>query len=163
MTATDIVVLIHALIGVLFIAGLIGRWLILGAAARAKELPAMKTLAAASGPFERIVIVTSTFVLLFGLIAAFLAGRSVLGPLTSGSVDWLFASLVLYLSVLPLIPLVFLPRGRVFEAAMTVADEQGHVTPELRAAWGDPIVRAAQVYELGVVTIVLILMLSKPF
>jgi hypothetical protein len=46
---------------------------------------------------------------------------------------------------------------------MTAADEQGRVTPELRAAWGDPVVRAAHVYELGVVTVVLILMLSKPF
>ena len=88
--------------------------MILGAAARATELPAMKTLTAAAGPFERIVIVASPLVLLFGVVAAFIAGRSILGPLPGGSVDWLFVSLLLYLSVLPLIPLVFIPRGKVF-------------------------------------------------
>ena len=163
MTATGVVVVIHALIGVLFIAGLIGRWMILGAAARATELPAMKTLTAAAGPFERIVIVTSPLILLFGVVAAFMQGRSVLGPLTGGSVDWLFVSLLLYLSVLPLIPLVFIPRGKVFESTLAAATVEGRVTPALQAAWRDPAVRAAHLYELGSVTVVLILMLAKPF
>ena len=163
MTLTDLVVLAHALIAILFVAGLVGRWVVLGAAARATELPAMRTLTAAAGPFERIVIVGSILVMVFGLVAAFLQGRSVLGPLTGGSVDWLFVSVVLYLSIIPLVPLVFLPRGRVFEAALTEAESRGEVTPALRTAWADPVVRTAHVYELGAVTIVLILMLSKPF
>ena len=163
MTATDVVVLVHALIGVLFIAGLIGRWIVLGLAERATELPAMKTLATAAGPFERIVIVAPTIVLLFGVVAAFMQGRSVLGPLTGGSVDWLFVSLVVFLSPLPLVPLVFLPKGKVFEAALAEAEDAGGVTPALTTAWRDPLVRAAHVYELGATTVVLILMLSKPF
>ena len=40
MTATNVVVLVHALIGILFLAGLIGRWIVLGAASRATDLPA---------------------------------------------------------------------------------------------------------------------------
>ncbi len=163
MTFTGLIVLTHALIAVLFIAGLVGRWMILGAAARATELPAMKTLTEAAGPFERIVIVGSPLILLFGVIAAFLQGRSVLGPLAGGGVDWLFVSLLLYLSVLPLIPLVFIPRGKVFEAILAAATVEGRVTPELRVAWRDPVVRVAHLYELGSVTIVLILMLTKPF
>ena len=163
VTVTNVVVLTHALIAILFVAGLVGRWIILGAAARATELPAMKILAAAAGPFERIVIVGSMLVMLLGLLAAFVAGRSVLGPLTGGALDWLFVSLLLYVSIIPLVPLVFLPRGRLFEAAMAEAETAGQVTPALRAAWADPIVRAAHVYELAVVTIVLVLMLSKPF
>lgn len=163
MTLAGLVVLIHALIAILFITGLFGRWIVLGAAAMATDLPAMKTLTAAAGPFERIVIVTSSLVLLFGLVAAFLQGRSVLGPLTGGSVDWLFVSLVLYLSVLPWIPLVFLPRGRIFEAHLATATAEGRVTPELMQAWRDPITRVGHLYELGAVTIVLILMLTKPF
>ena len=163
MTATEIVVLVHALIGILFIAGLVGRWIVLGLAERATELPAMKTLAAAAGPFERIVIVAPTIVLLFGVVAAFMQGRSVLGPLTGGSVDWLFVSLVVFLSPLPLVPLVFLPKGKVFETALAEAEAAGRVTPALTTAWRDPLVRAAHVYELGATTVVLILMLSKPF
>jgi hypothetical protein len=163
MTATDVVVLVHALIGILFLAGLIGRWIVLGAASRARDLPAMRTLTAAAAPFERIVIVGSMLVLVFGVVAAFLAGRSVLGPLSGGTVDWLFVSLLLYFSILPLVPLVFLPRGKVFEAALAAAEDQGSMTADLQAAWRDPVVRAAHVYELGAVTLILVLMLTKPF
>jgi len=163
VTLTDVVVLAHALIGILFIAGLIGRWIVLGLAERATELPAMKTLTAAAGPFERIVIVGSMLVFLAGILAAFMEGRTVLGPLTGGTVDWLFVSVVLFLSILPLVPLVFLPRGRVFEAALVDAEGKGQVTPELRMAWRDPVVRAAHLYELAAVTLVLVLMLTKPF
>jgi hypothetical protein len=155
--------LVHALTGILFVAGLIGRWIVLGLAERATDLPAMKTLTAAAGPFERIVVVVPAFVLLFGVVAAFIQGRSVLGPLTGGSVDWLFVSLVLFLSPLPLVPMVFLPKGKAFEAALAEAEEAGRVTPALTSAWRDPLVRAAHVYELGATTVVLILMLTKPF
>jgi len=163
VTLTNVVVLVHALIGILFIAGLVGRWIVLGLAERATELPAMKTLTAAAGPFERIVIVGSMLVFLAGILAAFMEGRSILGPLTGGGVDWLFVSVLLFLSILPLVPLVFLPRGRVFEAALADAEGTGQVTPELRTAWRDPVVRAAHLYELGAVTVVLVLMLNKPF
>ena len=47
--------------------------------------------------------------------------------------------------------------------ALAEATEARQVTPALRAALGDPVVRAAHVYELGAVTVVLILMLTKPF
>jgi hypothetical protein len=163
VTTTDIVVLVHALIGILFVAGLVGRWIVLGLAERATGLPAMKTLTAAAGPFERIVIVGSMLVFLAGILAAFMEGRSVLGPLAGGSIDWLFVSLVLFLSIIPLVPLVFLPRGRVFEAALSAAETEGRVTPELMTAWRDPVVRAAHLYELAAVTVVLVLMLAKPF
>jgi hypothetical protein len=158
-----LVVLVHALIAVLFVAGLVGRWIVLGLAERADDLSAMKTLTAAAGPFERIVIVGSSLVLVFGIVAAVMLGRSVLGPLGGGGVDWLFVSLLLYLSLIPLVPIVFLPRGKVFEAALAAAEVEGQVTPELRAAWRDPVVRGAHVYELAAVTVVLILMLTKPF
>ena len=58
---------------------------------------------------------------------------------------------------------MFLPRGRVFEAALEEAEAAGVVTDALRQAWSDPVVRAAHIYELTVVTIVLVLMLAKPF
>ena len=163
MSLTTIVVLAHALIAIAFVAGLIGRWIVLASAARANSLRAIRTLLAASAPFERMVVVGSMLVLIFGLVAAFLEGRSVLGPLTGGSLDWLFVSLVLYLSVLPLVPLVFMPRGRVFGAALEDAERQGTLTPELATAFHDPVTRAAHVYELGAITVVLCLMLTKPF
>ncbi len=100
-------------------AGLIGRWIVLGLAARATELPAMKTLRGRGGTVRTDRHRRRrSLVILFGVVAAFMQGRSVLGPLTGGTVDWLFVSLLLFLSILPLVPLVFLPRGKVFEAAL---------------------------------------------
>ena len=162
-SAGGVLALTHALAGVAFVAGLLGRWIVLGLAARATDLGSMRTIAAAAGPFERLVIMGANVVLVLGIATAIVQGRPFLGPIQGGHVDWLFVSLLLFLSVLPLVPLVFLPRGKVFEAAMAEAEASDEVTPALRDAWRDPVVRAAHVYELGAVTVVLVLMLAKPF
>jgi hypothetical protein len=163
MSGTEVVVLVHALLGVLFLSALIGRWVVLGLAEHATDVRSMRTLATAASPFERMVRIVPGLVLIFGLVAAYLEGRNVLGPLTGGTFDWLFVALLLYLSPLPLIPLVFLPRGTVFEAALAEAEVEGRVTPAVQAAWRDPVTRVSHVYELVSVTLVLILMLAKPF
>ena len=160
---TELLVVAHALLGAVFMGGLIGRWIVLGLAERADTLARMQTLTTAARPFERIVIYGSVAVLVLGVVAAIAQGRPFLGPLQGASVDWLFVSLVLYLSVLPLVRLVFLPRGRVFDAAMEDAVARGEVTGELAAAWRDPMVRAAHVYELAAVSVVFVLMVAKPF
>ena len=160
---TGILVAAHALLGAIFLGGLVGRWLVLGMAERADTLARMQTLTRAARPFERIVIVGSQVVVVLGVIAAIAQGRPFLGPLQGAAVDWLFVSLVLVLTVPVIVPLVFLPRGRVFEAAMGDAAARDEITPELRRAWNDPIVRAAHVYELVVVTTVFVLMVAKPF
>jgi hypothetical protein len=153
----------HALAGVAFVAGLVGRWIVLGLAGRALDLGSMRPLAAAAAPFERLVVVGSLVVLVLGVATAIAQGRPFLGPLQGARVDWLFVSVLLYLSIVPLVPLVFLPRGHRFAAAMAEAERRGEVTPALRAAWADPVVRGAHLYELGAVTVVLVLMLAKPF
>lgn len=163
MTVPGLVVLAHALVAIVFVAGLIGRWFTLAAAARANELGAVRALTRASEPFERMVTLGSMILLVLGIAAAIAVGRPFLGPLQGGTVDWLFVSVVLYVSMVPLVPLVFLPKGRVFGAALEAAETRGEYTPELRAAFNDPVTRAAHVYELGTVTVVLVLMLAKPF
>ena len=160
---TGLLIAAHALLGAIFLGGLIGRWIVLGMAERADTLERMQTLTRAARPFERIVIVGSQVVVVLGIAAAIAQGRPFLGPLQGASVDWLFVSLVLVLTVPVIVPLVFLPRGRVFESAMASATERDEITPELRAAWRDPVVRAAHVYELVVVTTVFVLMVAKPF
>lgn len=159
----EVLKVVHALLGVLFIAGLIGRWITLGAAARASAVRDLRTLLDLSSRFERIVIVTSSLVLVFGVATAIAQGRPFLGPLQNAPIDWLFVSLLLYLSAIPLVPLVFLPRGRVFAAALEDATAQDAVTEPLRGAFADPTVRAAHVYELAITLTVLVLMISKPF
>jgi hypothetical protein len=158
---TGLLVAAHALIGAVFLGRLIARWIVL--AERADTLATMQTLTRAARPFERIVIVGSALVLVLGVAAAIAQGRPILGPLQGARVEWLFVSLILFLSVLPLVRLVFLPRGRVFDATMEDAVARGEVTGELARAWRDPVVRTAHVYELVVVSVVFVLMVAKPF
>jgi len=160
---TGVLVVGHALLGILFFCGLVGRAIVLWRAEHAETIEAMRTLAAAARPFEWIVIRLGSVALLLGLAVAIVQGRPFLGPIQGGHLDWLFASILLLLTVAPLPPLVFLPRGRVFEAALADATTRGEVTVELRAAWRDPVTRAAHVWELVVLTTVLALMLFKPF
>ena len=84
-------------------------------------------------------------------------------PLTGTGNWWLLTSLLLYLSLLPLIPLVFIPRGKVFELALTDAVERGEVTRALTAAFDDTAVRATRLYERLMVATVIVLMVTKPF
>lgn len=163
MILTGLLVLGHAVLGILFFCGLVGRGIILALAERAETIAGMRTLTKAAAPFEWLVIRVGSVAILLGVAVAIVEGRPFLGPLQGGRIDWLFTSVVLLLTVAPLPPLVFLPRGRVFDAALEDAANQGHVTAELRAAWRDPITRAAHAWELIVLTTVLVLMLAKPF
>lgn len=158
-----LLVAVHALLGAVFLGGLVGRWIVLGMAERADTLARMQTLTRAAQPFERIVIVGSQVVVVLGIVAAIAQGRPFLGPLQGAPVDWLVVSLILVFTVPVIVPLVFVPRGRVFAAAMEDATARNEVTPELVTAWRDPVVRAAHVYELAVVSVVFVLMVAKPF
>jgi hypothetical protein len=160
---TGVIVLGHAFLGIVFFCGLLGRWVVLWMAEHAHTIDAMRALAKAAAPFEWLVIRVGSIALLLGLATAIAQGRPFLGPLQGAPVNWLFASILLLLTVAPLPPLVFLPKGAIFEAALEEATTRGEVTPELRAAWRDPATRAAHAYELTVVSVVLVLMLAKPF
>jgi Predicted integral membrane protein (DUF2269) len=155
----DLAKLVHILVAFGFITGLLGRWILLGSAAKAEEVETAYRLSQAAAPFEKLVIQGGNLVLPAGLLTAWAQGYEWLG-LTTG---WMLVSVVILLSVLPLVPLVFLPRGKVFEAAMSAARVAGTVTPELRAAFRDPAVAFAHRYELGAVTLVVALMVLKPF
>ena len=155
--------LVHALLGVWFVAALGGRWVALSAATRSTDIRAIRGMLTVAARFERMVIVASLLVLVVGIATAIAQGRPFLGPLQGAPVDWLFASLLIFLSPLPLVPLVFLPRGKVFDAALTDAESKGEVTPALRTAFQDPVVFAAHVYEFAATLVVLVLMIAKPF
>ena len=151
--------LVHVLVAFGFITGLLGRWILLRNAARADEVETAHRLSQAAAPFERLVIMGGNLVLPAGLLTAWAQDYPWLGLTT----PWMLVSVVILLSVIPLVPLVFLPRGRVFEAAMASARAAGKVTPELRAAFADPMVAFAHGYELTAVGIVVALMVLKPF
>jgi hypothetical protein len=160
MTVDSFVVLLHVAIAFWFVAGLLGRAVALAVASRAPDLSGIAATLGVARRFERVFVMPgSILVLVAGLIAMWVLGASLFEP---GS-RWLGVSLAVFLSIVPLVPLVFLPRGRRFDAALAEARERGAVTARLRAAFRDPAVMAAHVYEGLAVTCVLVLMVTKPF
>jgi uncharacterized membrane protein len=154
--------LLHVITAIWFVSGLLGRTLTMWQASQAGNVQTTRTLVHLAGYFERwMVIPGSLAVLGFGLVTAWLQRWPMLPPL-QGS-NWLLVSTLLYLSIIPLIPLVFLPRGKVFEKALEHALSVGEVTADLTDAFRDRTVGLAHAYELAVTLIVILLMVLKPF
>ena len=151
--------LAHVALAMALVTGIVGRWLLLAAAQRSDRLERTEVLLDASDPFEMTVRFSSFLVLAAGLLTAWAQGYPWLG-LTTG---WMLAALVLSLGITLLVPTVFLPRGRRFATALEGARGAGQVTPELRAAFADPTLRAAHVAELAALAIIVALMVLKPF
>lgn len=132
------------------------------AAARSRDIHTTQALMDAAGQFERRVVMPGSFlVLATGLAVAWVQDQPLLGMLEGSSANWLLISLLLYLSSIPLVALVFIPRGRVFEAALADAIDRQGVTGELDAAFADRGVALARTAELTAVLIVLALMVTK--
>jgi len=152
--------LLHVLIAIWFVAGLIGRGVALLHAERVDEVKVTRALVDVAGRFEQwMVIPGSLAVVVAGLATMWAMGLPLLGP----GAGWLSAALALVLAISLLVPTVVLPRGRRFEQALEAGCAVGVVTPELRAAFRDPVVVAARTFELVAVAIVLVLMITKPF
>jgi hypothetical protein len=65
--------------------------------------------------------------------------------------------------MIPVIALIFLPRGKVFDQALEQAIAAGTVTEKLSAAFRDRVVTVAHTYELVITVVIILLMVLKPF
>ena len=75
----------------------------------------------------------------------------------------MLVALLLSFGIAALVPTVFVPRGRRFALVLDAARSAGTITPELRAAFADPTVRAAHIAELVALAVIVALMVPKPF
>jgi uncharacterized membrane protein len=154
------VVLLHVVAAFWFVAGLLGRNVTMARARVATDIRMLDELVTLSGRFERMMVIPGSIaVTVLGLLAAWALGRPLAGP----DDWWLLTSLLLFVAIGVLVPVVFLPHGKVFEHALADARAGGEVTPELRAALRDPAVRNARAAELLVVAAIVGLMVTKPF
>jgi hypothetical protein len=154
------VVFLHVAIAFWFVAGLIGRGVTLARARSSTDIDAVSLLTELAGRFENLMVIPGSIaVFVAGLLAAWAEGIPLWGP---GS-GWLLLALILFLSTLPLVPLIFLPRGKVFGTALADARAQGKVTPALTEAFHDPAVAFARNYEMVVIAVIVALMVVKPF
>lgn len=149
----------HVAAAFALISGLAGRGVLLTRAAEATDVERQNLLAEAASPFERAVQLGSGAVVLLGLATAWAQGYPWLGLTT----PWILASVLILVPMIFLVPAVFIPRGRVFEAAMADARAKGIITPALRAAWADRAVAFARRYELVGTALIVALMVLKPF
>jgi hypothetical protein len=159
---TSILLLLHILSVIWLVAGLIGRAIVLGAAAKSGEIRDVQALVGVSGAFEKgMAIPGSLAVLASGLVLAFAQGQPLLGTFQGAGANWLLVSLVLYLAIIPIIIFVFVPRGVEFGHELDAAGARGEVTPGLRAAFADRAVRLGHGAEFAAVFLVLVLMVTK--
>jgi len=156
--------LFHVLTAIWFITGVVGRNLVLAQARKASDLPVVVSHMKLVGLFDNLMVIPGSLsVLALGLLTAWAEGAPILGLLQGAHSNWLFISLLLFFSIVALVPLIFLPRGKRFEIAMREALTQNRITSHLEAALNDRVVEAAHLYELVIITIIVILMVTKPF
>lgn len=149
---------LHVLAAFWFVAGLVGRGVTIAQVRRETDLGRVESLMAVTDRFEKwMVRPGSGAVLLLGLVTMVAQDRSLLHE------AWLLVSLVLYVVLFALVPTVFLPRGKRYDAALEDARPGGTVTPALAEALRDPMVALGRRLELAVVVVIIILMVTKPF
>ncbi len=159
-----LLLLLHIFSAIGLYCGMAGRLVTFEMARRANSASAVVALLRASDFFERrLAIPGSMLVLVFGLLV------TVGGPwgrqLTAAGANlgWLIASVVLFLALIPAIPLYLLPARKRRDLAVEASAAEGQITPALRAALDDRGVRLYRAVELAVVVVITWLMVAKPF
>jgi hypothetical protein len=155
---------LHIGSAILFVGGVFARQFVRSLARKATAVRDLAAFNQSAGIIERLMVIPgSAAVLVFGVILALLTGAPIFGILQGASQNWLLLANFLLLFDVLAVPLIFLPRGRRFEPLLADALAAGQITPELRAAMADPVVRAAHLYEMASLAAVVALMVFRPF
>lgn len=161
---TPLMKFLHVITAFWFIAGLFGRTVVMWQASKNTDISMVKLLVKVSSYFEFWMVRPGSLAVLgFGLVTAWLQRWPLLGSLQGIQSNWLLLSTLLYLSGIPIIAFVFIPRGKLFDKVLNAALEQGSVTTDLTAAFHDRAVGIAHAYELITTVIIILLMVMKPF
>jgi uncharacterized membrane protein len=155
---------LHIFSALIFIGGIFARQIVRAQAKKAESVRDMDALFKAAGRIESLMVIPGNMsVLALGVILAIQVGAPIFGFLQGASRNWLLATNILLVLGSLNVPLIFLPRGKIFDQVMKDSLAQGKVTPELQAALNDRTVRIAHFLEMSLLVIVVILMVFKPF
>lgn len=164
MSLVSIVRFLHIISAIWFIGGIAARQIVRAYAKRTEDVRRFAIVSEAAGRIESTMVIPGNFaVIVFGVILGLMIGAPILGFLQGASRNWLLVSNILLLIGFFNVPLVFLPRGKLFDAALKDALAKGQITPELHAHINDRAVRFAHTLELSALGVVVILMVFKPF
>jgi hypothetical protein len=164
LTPVTLLVVLHVFSTVATAGGVIGRNICSSQLARAEDLKTFLVLSDLTGRFE-LALVRPFSLLLFGsgVLLALLEGYPLFGFLQGGAVNWLLASNLLVLSIIGLIVFIFIPRDKVYAAALEESKTRGEITPALRATFSDPVLVWGHRWENFAGLAVIFLMIVKPF
>jgi hypothetical protein len=155
---------LHELAAFWFIAGIIGRQLVRHLARRSDTVHHFAMLTQVAGRFESLMVIPGNLlVIVLGVITALIGGWPILGFLQGSEENWLLVTNVILLAGFFVVPLIYLPRGKVFDSVLAQAITAGQMTQELEAVLDDPVVKWAHRGEYIGLLVILFLMVSKPF
>ena len=161
MNLYSLIKVLHILVVTAVIAGVIGRALIRARLVRLDDIYIVREFVLLEGRFDQwLVVYGSITTLLTGLLLTWLGHWPLLN---AGVPTWTLIGAVLFLSTIPLVIWVYLPRGKIFSLVFQEALAKKRVTVELRTAFSDRVIRASYLYEYIMLPIVLTLMVIKPF
>jgi uncharacterized membrane protein len=160
----SILKLVHILVAIWFLAGVIGRQMVRAVARESEDIHEFARLSEVAGRFERLMVIPGNMlVILAGIPLALVGGWPIFGFLQGSNSNWLLVANILLVLGLVSVPLVFLPRGKVFDQALQSALKVGAMTPGLQTALDDPVVRYAHWGENVGLLVIVALMVLKPF
>ena len=161
MTLYGLVKVLHILAATAVIAGVVGRALIRARLVHLDDILVVREFVKLEGHFDKwLVVYGSNATGLSGLLLAWLGHWPLLN---AGVPSWTLVGAVLFLSTIPLVIWVYVPRGKVFGQVFAEALAQKRVTVELRTVLSDRVIRASWLYEYLMFPVVLALMVLKPF
>lgn len=164
MWLSGLVVWIHVLSVFWLVSGIIGRDRCFNAARVTDDLSRLVWLVELARGFERTMVRPATLVVpLAGLSAAWARGWPILGFLQGSPINWVLTALLIYLTIIPVLVFVLIPRGRIFRVALEEAKSLGRVTPALQASLADRAVAAARAYEILMIGAITAIMVTRSF
>ena len=155
---------LHELAAFGFIAGILGRQLVRYLARHSGDVHRLADLMRVAGRFESLMVIPGNLlVIVLGVLLAWYGGWPLFGFLQGAAANWLLLTNLLLLGGLLLVPLVYLPRGKVFDQTLQQAQARGEMTEALIACLDDPVLKWAHWAEYLGLLIILMLMVLKPF
>ena len=155
---------IHILSSIVFVGGILARQAVRMHGKRSTDIHTLAAYFSAAGKIESLMVIPGNMlVIVFGVILAIMVRAPIFGFLQGSEQNWLLATNILLILGGLNIPLIFLPRGKIFDRLMAEALAKGEVTPELKAHLNDKAVRNAHVFEILSLIVIIILMVFRPF
>jgi uncharacterized membrane protein len=155
---------LHELAAFWFVSGILGRQLVRHLARQSGDVHRFAGLTQVAGRFESLMVIPGNLlVIILGVVLAWRGGWPIFGFLQGADANWLLVTNLLLLAGLFLVPLVYVPRGKLFDQRLQEAMSAGEMTGELTAVLDDSAVKWAHRAELIGLLVIIVLMVLKPF